>query len=314
MKYVAPECMYPSAEMENRGDHLIDAGKVGCIILAGGMGSRWGKGMAKGAIPMDIFDGETLFDVLCARVKKRAKRAKRALFLAVMTSDATDAATRAYFPNKNIDGVELSFLTQPSLPFLDDEKKEIEGSSGPSGNGEVFSTFCNSGLWQMWQDRGIEYVHIIAVDNVLADPFDPYACGVLELQHVDLAVKSVIKESPEQLLGVLVREGEQVFVMEYSELPEGVDFVGFPAYIGLICVSMQFIQRVSTYEFPYHLARKKWGNALAWKRERFIFDCFGCAQGVCVLLYPPEKVYAPLKDKGDVAAARRGFLSVKDCL
>ncbi len=310
--YMQPAYELPTSIMRDAGAHALKEGKVACIILAGGMGSRWGSGIPKGIDSISVFHGKSLFQVICERVQRVSKKTGQELFLAVMTSALNHKETLAYFASHNMFGLSVSFFQQEMLPFLDDEGVPIEGTLGPSGNGGAVRAFWESGLGKMWEAQGIKYVHIIPIDNVLADPFDLYACGVLVSSHADLVVKSILKKDPQEKVGTLIDVGGKLGVIEYSELPAGVDFVGQPAYIGALCMQMEFMKRCATKSLAYHKARKKNGGVWAWKQELFLFDLFKYADKWRILLYPREEIYAPLKDKEDkeaLEAARIGFLN-----
>ncbi len=49
------------------GESLLRQGKVGCLILAGGQGTRLGFDGPKGAVPVTPVTGKSLFQLFCER-------------------------------------------------------------------------------------------------------------------------------------------------------------------------------------------------------------------------------------------------------
>ncbi len=313
-----------SDEARAKGEELLAEGKVGCLIMAGGMGTRLQFDGPKGMFPITIGRNKTLFEFFADRIRAASKKYGRDLPVAIMTSSLNDTATRNFFLEHNHLGLrhdQLSFFQQGNLPFLDqrgDLFLDAPGSiaQGPDGNGDTLRYFFASGIWENWQQQGVECVNVILIDNPLADPFDAELIGTLHVQKCDLCVKALKRESPKEKLGVLVRIKDQVHVIEYSEMtPEDMEATvegGALKYpcgnISLFAVSMNFVERVSQLELPLHKAFKalpfldQEGSLVkpvepnGWKFEKFIFDTFPFAT-VEVVLYPRHHCFAPLKNK-----------------
>jgi UDP-N-acetylglucosamine/UDP-N-acetylgalactosamine diphosphorylase len=224
---------------------------------------------------------------------------------------------------------QVFFIMQENLPFLDnhgDWMLEHPGkiAEGPDGNGHALRLFFSSGVWEKWKQGGIEFLNVIFVDNALADPFDLEFAGFAARNQSDVALKAVERLSPEEKMGVLIESEGKLKVIEYTELPSGVSAFPFSSP-GMFCFSMQFIAHLfqqMNVELPLHLARKKalvlLGTAKGfvqeiahvWKCERFIFDFLDYARKTAVVVYPREKIYAPLKN----AIGEKSVDSVKRAL
>ena len=167
------------------GEELICSGKVGCLILAGGRGSRLGTNGPKGAVAVSPIKGKSLFQLFGERTHSASVRAGRPLHLAVMTSPLNHAQTKEFFQahqNFNLPSSHLHFFEQSVLPFCDDQGNwllERPGSllEGPDGNGNALHLLHHSGLYERWRADGVEYVNVVLVDNPLADPFDAELAG-----------------------------------------------------------------------------------------------------------------------------------------
>lgn len=297
------------------GKNLISQGKVGCLIVAGGQGTRLSYDAPKGTFPVSVIKNKSLFQVFAEKTLAAGKQVKRLLPLAIMTSPQNDAATKAFFRENHNFGLvdeQLFFYCQRELPFLDDQGHLIllNGSviaKGPDGNGGSLDHLVISGIWETWQRQGIEYVNYILVDNPLADPFDAELIGFHAANECEITLKCVEKFTPDERVGLVVDTGHGAAVVEYSEMDLRERTAVLPngklkhrcTNISLFCFSMNFIKRaVSTTELPWHFAYKAtcFNGPMGWKFETFIFDYMGSTQAIKALLYPRFQCFAPLKN------------------
>ncbi|MGE3954097.1 MAG: UTP--glucose-1-phosphate uridylyltransferase [Parachlamydiales bacterium] len=274
-----------SAEDRQLGQTLLAEGKMGCIVLAGGEGSRLGAGRPKGTIA--VAGDKSLFELIAQRTRGP---------LAIMTSPGNHEATVHFFEEHSYFGLkEVSFFQQRELPLLTPAGapfiREGRIAMGPNGNGEVMRQFCGCGLWESWERQGVEYLSIVPIDNPLADPFDPELLGFSHRMGNDLTLKSIFAEESRHSVGILAKEGERLSVIEYSELAGEVP-KGALANLSLYCVSMAHAKGVSTKELPLHMVKR--GH---WKFETFIFDLWDHGE---VLVYPKATCFAPLKTAEDL--------------
>ncbi len=286
-------------EMEEIGLALLKQGKLGCLILAGGEGTRLGWDGPKGAFPVTRFKKKSLFQLFCEKVNAAAQRDGAQVPLALMTSPLNHDQTVAFFEENNGFGVSperLSFFQQGMLPLLDHNKKPTH-ERGPDGNGPALKYFCESGIFAKWRELGIEHVHVLLVDNALADPCDAELLGVHASEGLDWTVKCIEKESPQEKVGVLAEVEGRLQVIEYTELPKelGVEFA--LANTGMFCLSMDFIEHVKDVRLPVHLAKKKRAGRWIFKQETFLFELMKEARKSAAVLYDRESVFAPLKNK-----------------
>jgi UDP-N-acetylglucosamine/UDP-N-acetylgalactosamine diphosphorylase len=311
---------------QERGLSLIEQGKLGCLILAGGQGTRLQCSGPKGTYPLSVIKQKSLFQLCAEKVCAAGVLAGRPLSLAIMTSPDNDKETRLFFEEHHYFGLlpsQVSFFVQGTLPLLDATGHLFLSTpwqivTGAEGNGESLLHFVRSGIWEKWSQQGIEYVHVVPVDNPLADPFDPELLGFHVERHLEVTLKCTEKTQPEEQVGVLVKQEGHTRVIEYTEMPEtdkqarGAD--GHLTYccanLSLFCFSLSFIQRLAHqhHTLPLHLAWKaahfvdeKGQSHLsstprAWKFETFIFDWLEEAHHVAALLYPRNRCFAPLKN------------------
>lgn len=283
-----------------RGEQLLRQGQVGCLILAGGQGTRLKFDGPKGAFP--LLDGKSLFQIFCEKVKQASLLAGINLPLCLMTSELNHQQTVDFFHEHDCFGLEasqLSFFTQEMLPFLSDSgdwilEKPGKILEGPDGNGHALHLFYKTGLWRQWKEKGVEYLNVIFVDNALADPFDPEFVGFTVRKGVDAALKAVERLKADEKMGAVAERDGKLKVIEYFELPSNASEFTLSS-TGMFCLSMSFIEHLCkdlNAEFPLHLSRK---NAV-WKCERFLFDLLHYARSSAAFVCPREKIYAPLKN------------------
>lgn len=303
------------------GEEALKKGSVGCLIAAGGVGSRLGYKGPKGTFPLD-HQGTTLFKIHCKKILNTTKKFGHCLPIAIMTSEDNDLATREYFKKNDYFGLReenLHFFKQRSLPYLDEHNNPITDENGcaimgPNGNGELLHLFGATPFYESWKELGVKTVTTILVDNALAEPFDPELIGFHLSHHDEITVKAIERQNASEKVGVLVEEENKIRIIEYSEISqeeaEAVDDQGklkYPlANISLFAFSLEFIERVVDEEMPLHASWKAIspGGPQGWKLETFIFDLLEFTDRVNILVYPRESCFAPLKSKEDITKTR----------
>lgn len=313
-----------------KGQQLIKQGRLGCLLLAGGQGTRLQYRGPKGTYPISVIKHKSLFQLCAEKVKAASRKAGYPLKLAIMTAPENDKETRNFFQNHacfGLDSSQVSFFIQETLPLLDIRghlflQAPDQIAEGSNGNGSSLIRFAQSGILNQWMQQGIEYVHVILIDNPLADPFDEELLGFHYAQKAEVTLKCTEKILPEEKVGLLVKQDEYCRVIEYSEMStqekEARRLDGHLKYrcanLSLFCFSLAFIQHIvnTQYSIPLH---KAWKAAPyldekklvrlprqpnSWKFETFIFDWLIYTQKVAALIYPREQCFAPLKNaKGE---------------
>lgn len=317
-------------ERQLMGQQLIEQGRLGCLLLAGGQGTRLQFSGPKGMFPISVIKNKSLFQLCAEKVKAAGLKAGRPLNLAIMTSLENDKETRSFFEEHHFFGLapsQISFFVQETLPFLDIKgklflQKPWQIAEGADGNGHSLLCFARSGILDQWMQQGIQYLHVILIDNPLADPFDAELLGFHQMRKAEITLKCTEKKRAEEKVGLLVKQNGRCRVIEYSEMAlkdkEERSQEGRLKYccanLSLFCFTLAFIKRVASMHssLPLH---KVWKIAPfvdqegishlsespnAWKFETFIFDWLLYAQNVAALIYPREECFAPLKQaKGD---------------
>ncbi|MCL6590357.1 MAG: UDPGP type 1 family protein [Firmicutes bacterium] len=318
----------------------IQAGKVAAFLVAGGQGTRLGFAGPKGAFDLGLPSHKSLFQLQAERLINLSRRSGKYIPWYIMTSPENHRETVAFFETHHYFGYpqsELCFFSQDLLPVLDHDGKIMLCAPdrimlGPNGNGGCFLALEKSGALADMRYRGVEWIFLYGVDNVLVKVADPGFVGYAMGSGLAAASKVVSKIHPEEKTGVLCYLDHRPAILEYSELPPELAHQTTPdgklafrnANIVSHLLRRDFLEANAPYftQLPYHLAHKKMptldaaGNLKipsapnAYKFELFIFDIFPLLPDMAALLVDRDAEFAPVKnDSGpDSPATARELL------
>jgi UDP-N-acetylglucosamine/UDP-N-acetylgalactosamine diphosphorylase len=324
-----PEDEVRFAEARSAGLAMIASGRVGIVLVAGGQGTRLGFAGPKGAYPIGPVTGRTIFRIHASNVLALERRHGTTLPWYIMTSEATDAETRAFFAERDylgLDPANVVFFKQGVMPATDFEGRLLMDrpdhvATSPNGHGGVVRALASSGALADMAGRGVDTIFYFQVDNVLVKMADPVFLGFHEVAEAEMSSKVVAKTDPAEKVGLVARWGGRVGVIEYSDLPEDLarerDDDGRLRFragsIGLHVISRAFFERLNetgagSESLPFHTARKKIPHlddrgALVepeepngFKFEMFVFDALLEARTVVTLERSRRDEFAPVKN------------------
>lgn len=309
------------------GEAALRTGKVGMILVAGGQGTRLGFDKPKGMFPVGPLSKRTLFQMHCDRLLAVMQRFGVSIPLLVMTSPATDQATRDYFTENERCGLnedQLIIFCQGTMPAVDDQNGKVLLESkhsvalSPDGHGGLVEALHKNGCLDLTQQRGIEHFFYAQVDNPLVEVCDPELIGFHLLAGSEMTTQVVKKRFPMEKVGNVVEIDGKVQIIEYSDLPEEaaqlLDEQGelklWAGNIAVHVIDREFLQRVvaSPQGLPFHRAHKavpyidRDGKRIepqqpnAIKFEKFVFDLLPLAKHAIVVEADPVRVFAPVKN------------------
>lgn len=261
------------AEYEKIGVEAIKAGKVAAVLLAGGMGTRLGVDGPKGAYNIGVTKPLYIFEQQMKNLSEVNEKCGVFVPLYIMTSDKNHAQTVSFWKEHNYFGypeADVKFFKQDMAPAVDYngkiflETKDTPALS-PNGNGGWFGSMKRAGLVDDLKKRGVEWLNIYAVDNVLQRIADPVFVGATIDSGVNCGAKVICKNNPYEKVGVLCMDGDKPDIIEYYELTDEManqkDENGDLAYLyGAI---MNYLFRLSQLEeivnrkIPVHIVEKK---------------------------------------------------------
>jgi len=308
------------------GEALLRAGKVAVVTVAGGQGTRLGFHSPKGTYPIGPVSGKSLFRLHAERILAARRRYENVVPWYVMTSDATDAATRGYFEENDYLGLpraDVRLFKQRMMPALDHDFRLVLAAKdeillSPNGHGGTLLALAESGMLDEMEARGIEEISYFQVDNPLVPATDPVFLGFHRLADAQMSSKAVRKRNPEEPVGAFVRIGGRLGVAEYSDLSpaqmrqrtaagELLYGLGSPA-IHAIRVDFVREETAGGLRLPFHLSRKRSpcldeSGRLAqprgknvYKFETFIFDALADAERSIILEVRRDEEFSPLKN------------------
>ncbi|MCR5143823.1 MAG: UDPGP type 1 family protein [Lachnospiraceae bacterium] len=260
-------------EFEKLGLDAIKEGKVAALLLAGGMGTRLGLDKPKGELNVGIDKTLYIFECLINNLMDVTKAAGKSIPLYIMTSEKNNDETIRFFEEQNYFGYpkeDVAFFVQEMAAAVDYDGKLLVEEPGrlatsPNGNGGWFSSLKKAGLLEDVHKRGVEWINIFAVDNVLQRICDPVFIGATLDSGMVSGSKVVRKVDPYEKMGVMCLEDGRPSVVEYYELSDEMAQAKNPdgKYTYAYGVILNYIFRVDKLEeivgksLPVHVVEKK---------------------------------------------------------
>ena len=255
------------------GLEAIKAGKVGAVLLAGGMGTRLGSDDPKGMYNIGITREVFIFQRLIDNLMEVVKEAGTWIPLYVMTSDKNHLATTSFLKEKEYFGYHpdyVFFFQQEMAPATDYQgkiflEKPYKMSTSPNGNGGWFISMDRAGILDHVRESGVEWLNVFAVDNVLQRIADPVFVGATIEKNVEVGSKVVKKNAPDEKVGVMCLEDGRPSIVEYYELTDELmnakDENGDPAYYFGVILNYLFkvsaLEEIMAKQLPLHVVEKK---------------------------------------------------------
>ena len=314
-------------EAHHQGEALLRSGKLGVVLVAGGMATRLGVSQPKGMFPIAPVSGRSLFQLFAEQVVALSRRYQVSIPYLIMTSDATHDETVSWFAEHasfGLDPADLFFFRQGSEPAFDAQTGELLLASksslalSPDGHGGVLAAMTKSSLFAELKRRGVETLFYHQVDNPLVHVCDPVFVGYHARHGADVSTKVVSKRSPDERVGVVVEIDGRSEIVEYSDLPADLAAARDPdgelrfraGNTAIHLFQRAFLERTATAGtgLPWHrvLRRNSFVDAVgrvvhpdhvnAVKFERFIFDVLPLAKTSLVVETEREREFAPLKN------------------
>jgi UDP-N-acetylglucosamine/UDP-N-acetylgalactosamine diphosphorylase len=319
-----PEIEEKKAEFSAIGIDAIRHTKAGAILLAGGQGTRLGFDKAKGMFNIGVTKELYIFEQLIENLKKVTTAADAWVPLYIMTSDKNDAQTRAFFEEHAFFGYNpeyVKFFVQEMVPAVDFDGNvllEAEDSlaMSPNGNGGWFKSLVKAGLDRDLKEKGVEWLNVFAVDNVLQQIADPVFLGATIDSGCVSGAKVVRKADPYERVGALCLEDGRPSIVEYYELtPEmaeatnenGSLLYGFGVILNYL-FRVDKLLEIESRQLPLHIVEKKvpyldeTGNLVkpetpnAYKFETLILDMIYMMDNCLSFEVVREKEFAPVKN------------------
>ncbi len=264
------------AALRSIGQQALSRGEIAVVMAAGMRGSRIGLAGPEGLCPVGPISQKPLYQLHAEQVAAINRRFRTETPFFVMTSAETDEATQEFFKANHFFTLPprtVTFLRQPRLPMVDRRGKIVmtsgsEIAMAPNGHGGAFLLLTAEEQLERLRARGVKHVFYHQVNNPFVHIADPLFVGQHLWSDGEVSARCVRKEEPDERVGVFVRRGGQIAVIEYSELSDAMrqarreDGEGLRFNQGNIAVhllSLEFLERAAREDLapPYHLAKER---------------------------------------------------------
>ena len=314
---------------EKIGLEALKNNEVGCLLLAGGMGTRLGSDAPKGMFNIGKTREVYIFQRLFENTLEVVKKCGKFIPFFIMTSEKNDEATKKFLEEKNYFGYDknyIRFFVQEMAPcvsldgkILLEEKNRI--ATSPNGNGGWFnSLLLNKEAKQMLEDYNIKWLNVFAVDNVLQKIADPVFIGATLEGGYDIGSKVIKKADPFEKVGVMCNKNGKPSIVEYIDLTEemalatdenGERLYNFGAILNYL-FNVDVLHYIKNQKLPVHVVTKKVehidenGNKVkpsepnAHKFEMLCVDMIEFASTCLPFEVERWKEFAPIKNKTGV--------------
>lgn len=307
------------------GMQAIRAGKVGAVLLAGGMGTRLGSDEPKGVYNIGITKEIYIFERLIVNLLAVVQRTDTWIPLFVMTSDKNHDATVRFLTAHDFFGYKaeyVHFFRQEMAPAAGYDGKiymecKSRMSTSPNGNGGWYVSMKNTGVLDIVKKYGIEWLNVFAVDNVLQRIADPVFIGAVIEKQCTVGAKVVRKNAPDEKVGVMCLEDGRPSIVEYYELTEELmnakNEKGEPAYNFGVILNYLFkesaLHEMLEKKLPLHVVEKKIpymdaaGNMVkpeepnGYKFENLVLDMIHEMDSCLPFEVVRSREFAPIKNK-----------------
>ena len=268
-----PEIERSRAWFEELGCRAIRQGQVGAVLLAGGMGTRLGSNEPTGMYDIGLTKPVYIFERILSNLLDVVQKAHAWIHLFIMTSDKNHERTVAFLAEHDYFGYKpgyIHFFRQEMAPASDYMGKVYmerpdKIANSPNGNGGWYSSMANGRILEIVKNRGIEWLNVFAVDNVLQRMADPCFVGATIARGCSCGAKVVKKNAPDEKVGVMCLEDGRPSIVEYYDLTDELMHAknenGEPAYnFGAILnylFQVKALEQTISRELPLHIVEKK---------------------------------------------------------
>lgn len=245
-----------------------------------------------------------------------------------MTSSENNKQTSSFFESHDYFGYpkeNVKFFIQDNLPVLSEDgklliDKDFNVKFAASGHGNIYKAMKDGGVLADMKKKGINWIFIGGVDNVLLNMVDPMLLGLTITDGNEVGSKTIVKANAHEKVGAFCKKNKTPFVIEYTELSDEMaemtdsnkELVYGESHIMCNLYSLNALEKIASQSLPFHSAHKKAeymdvnGNIIksevpnSYKYEAFLFDGFGLFNDISILRGRREEDFAPIKNKEGV--------------
>ncbi len=283
------------------GLEAMRRGEVGCVVLAGGMATRFG-GVVKAGV--EALAGRTFLSLKLGGVRRTAEQAAARVPVLVMTSFATDNEVRWLLPREESPQMPVSAFAQLiSLRLCPDGELFRDGthpSAYAPGHGDLTFALRRSGELQRFVAGGGKLLYMSNVDN-LAATLDPAVIGA-HLESGKTVTAEVVSKHPGDAGGAPARVDGVLQIVESFRFPSTFDEHQIPVFnVNSFVLDAKAIDR----DFPltWFVVRKKVAGKEAIQFEHLVGELTAFVPTACLHVDRdgPDGRFQPAKDPEELA-------------
>lgn len=283
-------------QLHEIGTSAIKNGRLGIVILNGGMATRFG-GVVKGTI--EVFDGMSFLEL---KIRDALKVSGNIRFF-IMNSFSTREKTKRYFEEKNYFEVpeKIRMFNQYIAPRITESgeyfkpEDEEQAFYGP-GHGDFPYAFRSSGLLDEFVDSGGEYIFCSNVDN-LGARVDPAILGFHINEESELT-SEVARKSPGDVGGAPAVVNGRLRLVEGFCFPEDFDQSGIRVFnCSTYWANAESLKK--DFSLPWYIIKKKVEGRTVVQFEHLAGDMTGFLTATFINVPRNERFY-PIKRPEDL--------------
>lgn len=305
------------------GEKVIKNNQYALVTMSGGQGTRLGYDKPKGEFVVELACGNKyLFEILADKLKEVNNKYNVTISWYIMTSVENNDEIENFFAQHEYFGYSsehIKFFKQGNLPLITENKKLILGENklikeAADGNGGIFASMHTSKMLEDMKKKGIKWIFISSIDNILLQIADTTLIGLAVDKKVEIATKSLVRNSPEEKVGAICKSNNQIKVIEYSEMSDEMknkrnadgELTYGESHIMCNLFSLKALKTLAKKKLPYHIAHKKSDyldnkgvmvkveKPNVYKFETFIFDGWTYFNDIAVLRGKRKEDFAHL--------------------
>ena len=179
------------------GENAIKQGKYAVVTMAGGQGTRLGHTGPKGTFKVCLKTGEKyLFQIIVESLQKANEKYGVVIPWYIMTSEENNDQTLAFLEEHNYFGYpkkSVKLFKQGKAPLVSSKKgtllinKDKLIKEASDGNGSIYKSLKKDGILEDMKNKGVEWVFVGGVDNILLKIVDPLLVGITISQNNKIA-------------------------------------------------------------------------------------------------------------------------------
>jgi UTP--glucose-1-phosphate uridylyltransferase len=292
-------------EAREAGVEALVSGRVGSVVLAGGMATRFG-GVVKGTV--EALDRRSFLEWKLGETQRLGATLGVDVPVALMTSFATDDETRSHVSERGLQ--EPVWFTQYVSLRLERDGSLFRGDDGRAspygpGHGDLVEALPRSGALAELRSRGVDVVTVSNVDN-LGARVDPVVIGSHLLAGSPLTIEVARKEG--DMGGAPARVDGALRLLEGPRFPADFDHDLIEVFnTNTAVIDLDVLE--AEHELGWLYVEKEVDGRVAVQLERLYHELSWSVptQFLVVPRTGPRGRFFPIKTPDDLARAAAGL-------